>query len=143
MWTANHRGLALGGKRRQWGLEIIVDGKTRSFRDARDAVIEAGKYLKAHHRQSEISIRIIPRPSSAGKKVKRLFGLEKRQFEAGPRTLTSYCAPDLVIYEQLAALSIGDLKIVTPRMHLRFVNVLFQRLMPPFESRTMRLHGQC
>jgi hypothetical protein len=57
MWTANPGDWHSAGKRRQRGFEIIVDGKTRSFRDGRDAVIEAGKYLTAHHRQSEISIR--------------------------------------------------------------------------------------
>jgi len=40
-----------------------------------------------------------------------------------------------------AALQFGNLQIVARRIHLRFLNLLFQRLMPSFELRTMRLNG--
>ena len=39
------------------GFEIIVDGKTRSFRDEREAAIEAGEYLKDQYRQSQICVK--------------------------------------------------------------------------------------
>jgi hypothetical protein len=37
--------------------EIIVDGKTRSHRDRKETAIEAGRYLKQMHPQSEIMVR--------------------------------------------------------------------------------------
>jgi hypothetical protein len=37
--------------------QIIVDGKTRSYRDMRDTALEAGKFLKERHPQSEVVVR--------------------------------------------------------------------------------------
>ena len=39
--------------------EIIVDGKPRSMRDLKETALEAGKYLKQMHPQSEVSVRDI------------------------------------------------------------------------------------
>jgi hypothetical protein len=37
--------------------QIIVDGKTRTYRDRRDTALEAGMFLKEHHPQSEVVVR--------------------------------------------------------------------------------------
>ena len=37
--------------------EIIVDGKSRSYRDKKETAIEAGKYLKGNHPNSEVIVR--------------------------------------------------------------------------------------
>jgi hypothetical protein len=37
--------------------QIIVDGKTRSYRDAEQTALEAGIFLKERHPQSEVVIR--------------------------------------------------------------------------------------
>ena len=39
--------------------EIIVDGKPRSYRDAKENAIEAGKLLKERHPTSEVIVRDI------------------------------------------------------------------------------------
>jgi len=39
--------------------EIIADGKPRSMRDLKETALEAGKYLKHMHPQSEVSVRLI------------------------------------------------------------------------------------
>src|SRR5580693_4474153 len=50
-------------------------------------------------------------------------------------------ARDFVLYQQLAALELGDLQIVGGRMHLGFVDFLIQRLMPSFKLRKVHLNG--
>jgi hypothetical protein len=50
-------------------------------------------------------------------------------------------ARNLILHLQLAALQLGDLEIIAGRMQLRFQKLLFQRLMPSFEFRKVRLHG--
>src|SRR4029077_1503196 len=50
-------------------------------------------------------------------------------------------AHNLVLHLQLAALKLGDLQIVCRWMGLGFVDFLFQRLMPSFELRKVRLNG--
>jgi hypothetical protein len=37
--------------------EIIVDGKSRSFRDQKEVALLAGKFLKAGHPNSEVIVR--------------------------------------------------------------------------------------
>jgi hypothetical protein len=37
--------------------QVIVDGKTRSCRDTRDAALDAGIFLKERHPQSEVVVR--------------------------------------------------------------------------------------
>jgi hypothetical protein len=37
--------------------QIIVDGKTRSYRDVRDTALEAGMFLKERQPQSEVVVR--------------------------------------------------------------------------------------
>jgi hypothetical protein len=37
--------------------QIIVDGKTRSYRDVRETALEAGMFLKERHPQSEVVVR--------------------------------------------------------------------------------------
>ena len=37
--------------------QIVVDGKSLSYRDAMETALEAGMFLKEHHPQSEIVVR--------------------------------------------------------------------------------------
>jgi hypothetical protein len=37
--------------------QIMVDGKTRSYRDVRETALEAGIFLKERHPQSEVVVR--------------------------------------------------------------------------------------
>jgi hypothetical protein len=37
--------------------QIIVDGKTRSYRDTQETALEAGIFLKERHPQSEVVVR--------------------------------------------------------------------------------------
>jgi hypothetical protein len=37
--------------------EILIDGKSRSYRDQREVALEAAKYLKSQHPSSEIAVR--------------------------------------------------------------------------------------
>jgi hypothetical protein len=37
--------------------QIMVDGKSLSYRDAMETALEAGSFLKEHHPQSEIVVR--------------------------------------------------------------------------------------
>jgi hypothetical protein len=50
-------------------------------------------------------------------------------------------ADDLVLHQQLAALQFRDLKIIGGRMHERVVDFFFQRPVPPFKLRKMRLNA--
>jgi hypothetical protein len=37
--------------------QIVVDGKSRSYRDTRETALEAGMFLKARHPPSEVVVR--------------------------------------------------------------------------------------
>jgi hypothetical protein len=61
--------------------EILVDGKPRSMRDAKETAIEAGRFLKHKQPQSEISVRDVRDGSVVvidGAKIVELDAARKR-----------------------------------------------------------------
>jgi hypothetical protein len=60
------RGALLVGQNIGAHHEIIVDGKTLSYRDDRAIAIEAGMYLKERRPKSEVIVRDIRTNSSTG-----------------------------------------------------------------------------